>query len=478
MSSPVQLVGLDFGSTTSNALVASAKLIRSVVTGRVELSHVCESFRSELVFTPFDQEDHLDLAKVEELLDRWLAAGGVRPPAIFGGGALLTGLTAQRANAPALVELIRRRLGEALIATADDPCLESWLAFMGSCSGLSRAHPDQAILNLDIGGGTTNLALGKAGEVLRTGCLIVGARHIQITPGGYHLVRISPYARSLLDHLEIRKGPRDQLAESEVRAVLDFYLTLLQAAVEGNGEPFREPVAHLHEQVPFRRPADMMDVAVTFSGGVGELVYGHVSGKPWPPPTHFGDLGIDLAQRIVQTPFWSGHLRRFRPASAGRATVYGLLRHSTEVSGSTLFLPRPEFLPLADVPILGRLSASSAPAQIHDIVELVRRSPGGGCVQVEMGGQGATAVRALGQRIAKVLREDSFPASHPLVLLVPENLGKALGHYVTEWGALALKVVVIDEVAVRDAQYVRIGAQHGQVVPISFYGLNEQGDTP
>ncbi len=42
------------------------------------------------------------------------------------------GLTAQRGNADALVALIRKRLGDTLIATANDPCLESWLAFMGS----------------------------------------------------------------------------------------------------------------------------------------------------------------------------------------------------------------------------------------------------------------------------------------------------------------------------------------------------------
>jgi ethanolamine utilization protein EutA len=59
--------------------------------------------------------------------------------------------------------------------------------------------------------------------------------------------------------------------------------------------------------------------------------------------------------------------------------------------------------------------------------------------------------------------------------LVRENIGKVLGHYVTEWGALPLNLVVIDEVAVRDAQYARVGRPHSQVVPVSFYGLNEPG---
>src|SRR5207247_5105442 len=131
MHRAVQLVGLDFGTTTCSAVVAAARLVRNSVTGRTELGGVRETFRSEMAFTP-QLGDRLDEAAIESLLDGWLAAGGVRPAEVFGGGALLTGLTAQKDNAAALVRLVRRRLADALVATADDPCLESWLAFMGS----------------------------------------------------------------------------------------------------------------------------------------------------------------------------------------------------------------------------------------------------------------------------------------------------------------------------------------------------------
>ena len=95
-------------------------------------------YRSEMVFTPLGDDDRLDERQVESYLDAWLAAGQVQPENVFGGGALLTGLTAQKENAAALVRLIRQRLGNALVATADDPCLESWLSFLGSCGDLSR----------------------------------------------------------------------------------------------------------------------------------------------------------------------------------------------------------------------------------------------------------------------------------------------------------------------------------------------------
>jgi ethanolamine utilization protein EutA len=524
MSDEVQLLGLDFGTTTSSAVVATATLTRSAVTGRMGLRRISERYRSEMVFTPLRDDDRLDEQRVECLLDTWLAAGAVRREALFGGGALLTGLTAQKENAAALVHLVRRRLGDVLVATADDPCLESWLAFMGSCAGLSRAVPRQPILNLDIGGGTTSLALGINGEVLQTGCLFVGARHVQVVPGTYRIVRFSRYARALLDWLGVRKGKGDCLTDVEVQAIVGYYLGLLEAAATGMPEPFQTPLGRLHQQVPFRgpssrhtptkmglapitddrclshfrrpgRPQIMMSpcadaahgvcgllcehpAAVTFSGGVGELIYAHVQGRPWPPRTHFGDLGIELAQRIVGAPFWSAHLHTWLPASAGRATVYGLLRHSTEVSGSTLFLPHPEVLPLTDVPILGSLNGASTDEHLRDLVDLVRRSARGGCVQVSVGTHSAAAVRACGERFAAVLRQTAFPPQLPLVLLVRENVGKVLGHYVTQWGTVPLNLVVIDEVAVRNAQYVQLGAIRSQVVPVSFYGLSAQGDAP
>ena len=49
-------------------------------------------------------------------------------------------------------------------------------------------------LNVDIGGGTANLASGRAGEVAELGCLSIGARHVRVEPGTYRLLGLSPQA--------------------------------------------------------------------------------------------------------------------------------------------------------------------------------------------------------------------------------------------------------------------------------------------
>lgn len=475
MASSVRMIGLDFGTTTCSAVVADAQLLQAA-GGRTELSFQREIFRSEMVFTPLLPDDRLDLGRMEELLDAWLVAAQVQGTELFGGGALLTGLTAQRQNASALVALLRRRLGNALIAIADDPCLESWLAFMGSCAELSRRHPDRAILNLDIGGGTTNIALGQARRVRRTGCLFLGARHVRVIPGTYRVIKLSAYARALLDHLGITRGPGEDLTQTELDAILTFQVTLLESVCLGT----TDATANLKElvQVPFTLPADTRNLVVTFSGGVGELIYRHLQGEPWPGTTHFGDLGVDLAQRIVQSPVWAESLRDFRPRSAGRATVYGLLRHATEISGRTLYLGAPGILPLADLPILGHLHGDASEAQMHEVLRLVLQTQRGGCVQVRLGGQGARLVRSLGQRLAHVLEQHARATSPPVVFLVEENLGKVLGQLVTRWGTLPVQVVVIDEVPLRNAQYVQIGLPHDQVVPVTFFGFLPDGDAP
>ncbi len=430
MNRSVNLVGLDFGTTTSSAVIATARLAEDGVTGRSELTQLSEIYRSEMIFTPM-RGDGLDLEQIESCLQQWLAT--TRPEDIFGGGALLTGLAAQAANAAALIDLIERHVGAALFATAEDPRLESWLAFMANCGRLSRDYPGTPMINLDIGGGTTNLALGRNGEVLRTGSLFVGARHVHVAPGTYRIVRLSRYAAELFKTLGIRKAAGDSLVSEEVERILDFYLMLLEAAVAGDPQPFQPGIARLHEQSAFRPPPMAAAAVVTLSGGVGELVYSHLQGQPWPATTAFGDLGIDLARRLAGSSRWAGHFKRYVPTGRGRATVYGLLQHSTQVSGSTLFLPNPRVLPLRNVPIVGSISSASTDEDLCGLLDLIGRSPKGGCLQVKLVAGDESGIPELGRRLAGILEKNFLPAGYPLILVMEENLGKVLGNYVSGW---------------------------------------------
>ena len=228
------LAGLDVGTTTTCLMVASACPVRNCVTGRNELGSVLPLFRPEPVFTPFRGE-MLDIER------QWNAARSSargsraqirrRRP----GAALVTGLAARSTNSGDLTQLVKNRFQNAVVACTDDPCLESWLAFMGNSLGLSRAEPERPFLNLDIGGGTTNIAWGLAGEVLRCGCYYVGARHVQVEAGTYRLKSLSSFSSSLFAELGIARDIGADLAPASVDAVVDFYVELLESIVAGSG---------------------------------------------------------------------------------------------------------------------------------------------------------------------------------------------------------------------------------------------------
>lgn len=465
--SAVHLIGLDFGSTTSSALVARARVGHHSVTGRMELESPEIVYRPEPVFTPF-HDDGIDAKAVDALLDRWFASSGLAPEDFFAGGTIITGLAALRDNAAIIARAVGDRLGEAVVATADDPCLESWLAFMGSCATLSRLHADRPILNLDIGGGTTNPALGSNGDVRATGCHFIGARHFQVQPGTYRLTAISRHGRALLEALGLHHRAGDVLDQGSLTAILDWYASALEASVSGNRAFFATNVGRMHEQVPF---PGATDASITFSGGVGELLYRHAAGEPMPGTTHFGDLGIDLALRIARSPVLARDLAALIPEQRGRATVYGLALHSTEVSGATLFLPDTGVLPLRDLPVVARLAIDADLTAIGDAVVLARRHAQGACIQLLGKAPGHDVVKRLGDHLGQAL--DRAPgAGGPLVLLLEANVGKTLGNYATDWGRRLHRLVVVDEMPDRHAHFANIGRPRDGVVPVSFYGMH------
>lgn len=477
------MVGLDFGSTTSSAIVAHALIARNSATGRMSFGTPEIRYRSEPIFTPFTNNT-IDESLLQNHLDQWLQESGIVAEQLFAGGAIITGLATEAENAGRITQLVKKRVGEAIIATASDPCLESWLAFMGSCSALSLCTPDRPIINLDIGGGTTNPALGKNGVVLATGCYFIGARHFQFTPGTYTLTSISTYGQILINHLDISKTLGDTLTATERDAILDFYLELLESVVSQKSDTNIEATAVAHTQVPLTLPTGKVKPIVTFSGGVGELIYQYSAGTPLPSTTYFGDLGIDLAIRISQSPLLASSLTDFIPENMGRATVYGLAIHSTEISGATLFLPQQEILPLQDMPIVGKITMDENAVYIQELLTLIARNKGG-AIQI-LSSQNETEkttllqglfvenhqrVKELGQKIANILTAIKFSAGTPLVLLAPGNFGKSLGNYATDWKKLSLNLVVIDEISDRNAHFVNIGRIHNNIVPVSFYGV-------
>jgi ethanolamine utilization protein EutA len=257
---------------------------------------------------------------------------------------------------------------------------------------------------------------------------------------------------------------------------VDGYVHLLEALVTGEeGALHGEPMLSL-EQVAFR-PTRVSRPIVAFSGGVGELIYRQARREPLPSTTFYGDLGIDLARGIVRSPVLSTHLTSHVPAALGRATLHGLAVHHTELSGATIHLPSADVLPLPDLPIVGSISPQASDEAIRAALGLAARTAAGAALRVEIEDASLAVVKPIGLRIAKALSENRFPADRPLVLLIAQNVGKTLGLYATDWGRRPYRLIVLDEVPARGAQFVGIGRIAEGVVPLAFYGLERSMPT-
>ena len=155
--------------------------------------------------------------------------------------------------------------------------------------------------------------------------------------------------------------------------------------------------------------------------------------------------------------------------------MHGLTVHSTEIAGATLFLPRPEILPLADLPILGSFGDATSDDELQSLFSLAGRAEAGACLRVKLDVTDAITIKQLGERLARLL--EAIDPALPLVLLTTGNIGKTLGQYATRWASIAAMLVVIDEIPERPAHFATIGKPHNGLVPVSFHGLGASWDT-
>ena len=137
------------------------------------------------------------------------------------GAIIITGETSRKENARAVLDALSDFAGEFVVATAG-PDLESVLAAKGAGAVDYSQRTGKTVLHMDIGGGTSNLALIRDGKIERTGCLNVGGRLLKFDggtviysgwQGGYRIIGILQVVLTvvLLFSLPLWKLPQDAM---------------------------------------------------------------------------------------------------------------------------------------------------------------------------------------------------------------------------------------------------------------------------
>ena len=465
-------VGIDIGSSGTQVIFSRVYMRRLAedLTSRYFVVKRETLHESPVALTPYQSETRIDERAVGDIVDQAYGAAGIHPDNIDTGAVILTGEALRRDNAKAIAEVIAEMGGEFVCATAGHH-MESLLAAYGS--GAARVSHDlqKPVLNVDIGGGTTKLALVESGRVVHTAAIHIGGR-LAVQQEG-KLTRLDPAGQQLAANAGLAWSLGTEVSHADIERVADWMADALVKAL--TIEPAPAPIDALWLTQPLEPVAGI--AGVMFSGGVAEYVYGRES-------RDFGDLGRRLGHAIRRRVDAGALPYPILPAGECiRATAIGASEYSVQLSGNTVYISNPgELLPRKnlqvvqpDVSLGGEISPARVTQAIRRHLEAFDLEEGDAEVALAFHWEGPPAysrLEALARGIVEALPM-TLMAGKPLFLVLDGDIAQSLGALLKdEWG-IASDVLVIDGISLRDFDYVDLGRVRmpSYTVPVTIKSL-------
>lgn len=431
MSESLLSVGLDVG-TTSTQLVVSRLTVEnrasSFAVPDMDITERKVLYKSPVYFTPLLDESHVDGGAIREIVQEEYKTAGIRREDVDTGAIIITGETSRKENARAVLDALSDYAGDFVVATAG-PDLESVLAAKGAgATELSRTT-GRPVLHMDIGGGTSNLALIEDGKITRTGCLNVGGRLIKYKENG-EIFYVSPVLSGIFN-----VKPGETVTQSQLQALAETLTHGLEMAA-GLREPTNLMDRLLTEETGHRWIPPAGEVVLSFSGGVADCIGSEL---PW---NQFGDLGPIFGQTIRKSSLCRGQYALGRETI--RATVIGAGSYSTQLSGSTVYSQNIRF-PLKNLPVV------ESSSEIHE-----------GSVVLAVPGISSPTYSQV-REIAGELAKNKPPE---LYICLEADMAKALGQALAARLPPDTRILCIDRVRVGEDSYLDIGEPVGGAFPV------------
>jgi ethanolamine utilization protein EutA len=467
-------VGVDIGSSTSHLVFS--RILMERLDARYVVSARETFYESDILLTPYAGEETIDAEALGAFIAQQYEYAQVEPDEIDTGALILTGVAVQRRNARAIGELFAQQAGKMVAVSAGDS-LECIMAAYGSGAVARSIRERATVMNVDIGGGTSKVAVCANGEVVALTALDVGARLIVCDAQG-RIARVEAAGRRYANELGIKVALGTALDAQDARALAACMADRLFAAMQG-GAPAVDgaPLLRL-DPLSFGGTVDQL----TFSGGVAEFIYGREAGA-------FHDLGALLAAEIRARAEGLG-LRVEAPVERIRATVVGASQYTIQLSGSTIFVSPLDALPLRNLPVIAPAfrfeDEAIDPAAVAEAVQtMLRRLDLGG-------GESPVALFVPWRGSATYQRLDAFcrgviagmkpvlARGHPLVLAGDGDVGGLIGIHLREEMKLENPIVSIDGLELKEFDYIDIGAmlESSGAVPVVIKSLLFPGSKP
>ena len=448
-------VGLDVGTSTTQVLVSRLYTENRASAFGVPDYRITERqvvYESPVYLTPLLQEQRVDGDAIRTIVEEEYRRAGITPEQVDTGAVIITGETSRKENARAVAESLAELAGDFVVATAG-PDLESALAARGAGAVLWSEQTGKTVLHMDIGGGTSNLALIQKGKIVRTGCLNVGGRLVKTDETGA-VTYISPVL-SGLTHLKIgdRPGQQGLMELAELLAQALQMAAGLQKATELLGKLTTEENAGVWQ-------CDAGAV-LSFSGGVAACM------ETPAPSGAFGDLGPELAGAILKSALCQGEYR-VCPEPI-RATVIGAGCHSATLSGSTVYYQNVT-LPLKNLPVIMLDAREQMLPQV--IGEKIRTRQEESPVLFLPGF--AAPVYSQIDCLARGLREAL--GDKPAYVCVEGDMAKALGQRLSLLTDPGRPILCLDRLQLQEGSFLDVGEPVGPALPVIIKTLVLRGN--
>ena len=466
-------VGIDIGSAGTQVVFSKVHLRRlsEELTSRYYVVSRETLFRSPVSLTPYQSEERIDDDKLRSIIGDAYKAAGIEAKDIDTGVVILTGEALRRDNAQAIAGLLAQQGGDFVCATAGHN-MEAMLAGYGS--GAARVSSDQGkrILNIDIGGGTTKLALVENGRVISTAAIHVGGR-LQVTDEQGQIVRLDPAGQHHAGQAGFHWHKGDQAKPAELDKVAEYMADALSAAIRQR--PLPPPLKALYLTDPIE---DLGRIdGIMFSGGVAEYVYGREE-------RDFGDMGRRL-----------GHAMRKRAESGAlpwpllpageciRATALGASEYSVQLSGNTSTITDAgALLPRRNLQVLQPPYVTDEAVDAEALAKAIQGhftnfdlTEGQADVALALRWRGAPSherIFAFAQGIVRGL-PNTIAQNKPLYIMLDGDVAQTLGAVLREELDVKSEILCIDGVVLWDFDYIDLGRIQlpSMTVPVTIKSL-------
>lgn len=458
-------VGIDLGTSTTQ-LVLSELTVENFASAftvpRISISDKKVIYRSDIIFTPLLNQSEIDAEPIKAFVAEQYRQAGIHKQDIQMGAVIITGETARKSNANNVLRALSGYAGDFVVATAS-PDLESIIAGKGAGAQTYSETKRKPVVNLDIGGGTTNLAVFKDGEVIDTACFDIGGRLIKLDQQ-QKITYIAPKIQEIINKKGLTLHLGDQATEQNLLPIISELVAVLENSIGlGTQSPFYQLLVTNH---PLRKGEELP--IVTFSGGVADCLNTTSTNL-----FKYGDIGLLLGKYLRKSLIFS-EKEVLESAETIRATVVGAGSHTAEISGSTIAY-REQILPVKNIPIL-KLAQEDETLTVTELGQRIQEKLN--WHRIEETPQIALAIRGMsnptfadiqryGQGIVEGLA--SLVAEQiPIIVMVDEDMAKALGHALSAHLPKDYPFICLDSVKVENGDYVDIGlpVAEGAVLPV------------